>query len=377
MPEPREAELTPYLDKFNQMMQEKTNAISQFKINEMLGRLQKQRQTPGLEALFGKERGRMYAEFDPAMQRELAKQQYQTQGVQALYDLMNGVAGQQNGMTSGNNTGMPAEQFAGQGKMAPVSYGPSVPQMPPKAPAGLTMGGLEKFMPFRQKEIHHAQEMQQKVSEADKNREFKESQRIAGEQFKNQEEIKKYVGEKHNEASTATKQLKTLDRMQKLLEKGRQEFPNAFVSGSATLEHLFNRGKSVSEFRRLANEYVKLEAAGAGSGRNTEYYTKLVEAGKPNTKMDPAAIEEAIKTLKEDKDNTIDNYDYLVKLQDKKTGRYPENIKEKVTGYEISRVNPLDYPEYYDIGNRLVEDDGTEYRLIEKNGIKEWKEVNA
>jgi len=92
--------LTKYIDQFSQMMQQKSQMLSEFKINEMMKQLQKQRQMPALKDMFGEERGQMYGELEPNALREAIRNQQRTQGNRAYANTTQQMI---NRLVNGNN----------------------------------------------------------------------------------------------------------------------------------------------------------------------------------------------------------------------------------------------------------------------------------
>jgi len=149
------------------------------------------------------------------------------------------------------------------------------------------------------------------------------------------------------------------------------EFPGLIMGNvPEPLKKMWVNNPKVRRFMQLQAELVR-KSAEKGGGRASKHLYQLAESGKTGIGQPIETIQESLQNYINEYGKSKDRERFKVSLRDKKTGRYPTDLPERLVEYDMAEEEPLNYPKYY-TENTIYEDENGK-RSVLKNGT--WKDM--
>jgi hypothetical protein len=294
------------------------------------------------------------------------KQQEQAQRGQAFGRAMQMVGGQPT-----------AREYAGlmpEGQQMPPQM-PVAAQMPIGATEAMPMQGTMQQVPQGQQQpidinsinwsqvdprdiptlLNYMQAENQKRQEAiNEQRRLQQGQQkidIAAEALeeKKQKPVREYVKERQKEFGDAKRLRRLSNRITEMLPEIEQLWPNAAerigrtaldtIIGGRSSPEQFTQDPKLREYLRLLREYIPLyERFTSAAGRQTKASLDLAEKGKASFLMPFESHKAMVNEMNELTTDVFDSYKYMRGLYNPETERYPQDLAERVSEYEIEKL---------------------------------------
>jgi len=192
-------------------------------------------------------------------------------------------------------------------------------------------------------------------------------------EFTEQKTLKPYLDAAQKEYSEQRKVKHVAEKMLENLQQNRSKWPGAVMGTLHNITgNILVRDKDVRKFANDANTLVKY-LANTSKGVPTNYKILLEQMAKANLSQPIETQEAILKDILEEANRDEENQKHIESLKDKKTGKYPLDIQQRVTQIQLAKDNPIDYPQMYEEGPQLELDDGSV--VEQRNGT--WEPVNA
>lgn len=231
--------------------------------------------------------------------------------------------------------------------------------------AGLSAHDIETTGRELIKERRHAELLKAKTAKEE----------LAGE-LKGYESIKPFIHAEREDYKAQKQAANIAQSMLKNIDQIEKKWPSALV-GSMPIEmqRVYIRDPQIRKFIADSNALVSA-LAGTRKGVPTNYKLKLEALSKSDLSMPPQTAREILNDVLTKFEDVKDRLKYI-NTQKNENGKLPVDIEQRTSAFDIAKEDPFNYPDYYKKGTIIEEDDGKRYRLIEKNGKKEWEELNA
>ena len=311
---------------------------------------------------YPQEKAQAMANTDPALLKEIVKYDMQQGGNEALAEIVSSLYGgnQQNGQQAPMQNEQP--MLPGQ-EQQPTQTGTNIPVNKLKA---LPRRDLITTTQMIGKQKQHEENLAFKKSEALKKHGETEEKGAR----KEQEVLKSFLDEDRQKFQSLKEQKHIAEEMLNIVNNYKGKFPGTIMGNVPDqLKKMWINDPKVRRFMELQAKLVRASAE-KGGGRASKNLYQLAEAGK-------TGVGQPVETIQESLRNYLDEYEqgkyreqHKANLRDKKTGRYPTDLPDRLTEYELAQEDPLNYPQYFTKGE-IYEDNGKRYRV--KNG--EWKEI--
>jgi hypothetical protein len=325
-------------------------ALADMKMQEYAQRQQASRAQSALEQYgIPKEQAQAVSQMDPMMQQAYFKNYLQAPQNEAYANAWQQIlgGGQQAPLPETGIKTLMADQQAGM---------PSL--------KGLSKEQIEKLGPIALTEQYRQKKLAGEIAQRERQQEFKEM-----------ESVKPFL---HAEKEDYKAQKQAADIARKMLdnlERNKAKWPGTLVGNLPTAaQSLLIRDPHVRKYIADANSLVSA-LAGTRKGVPTNFKLKLEALSKADLSQPIEAQREILQDVISKAQTAEERIRFAHSLKDKKTGKYPLDIEQKVTDYELAKNQPFDFPEFYKPNTVIEDDNGKRFRLVEKNGSKEWKEL--
>jgi len=183
-------------------------------------------------------------------------------------------------------------------------------------------------------------------------------------------EVRPFIEKKAQENLDFSKARKLAERMKANLIKNKSKFPGALVGNLPEAgRRAFIRDKDIRKFIADADKLVLL-LSNTRKGQPTNYKTQLERFAKADISQPVQTMEEILNDVISDADVSEEENKFIGASKNKETNRYPLDIAQRLSNFEIQQraglPNPYDYSE--DAKIRL------NGKIFKRNG-DEWKEV--
>src|SRR5579872_315474 len=218
----------------------------------------------------------------------------------------------------------------------------------------------------RQREFQEKQETR-KTEQEEKNELKREKQNL---EYANS--VKPFINQKATEFHQFSQARKIAERMKKNLMEHKSKFPGALVGNlPESGRRLLIRDPNVRKFTSDADKLVIL-LANTRKGQPTNYKTKLERFAKADISQPAETMEAILNDVIEDANLSEQENRYINSSKDKESGRYPLDIAQRLSNFEIQQreglPNPFDYSE-----DTIIEVNG---KTFKRNGDS-WEEIKG
>ena len=312
---------------------------------------------------YPQEKAQQMANTDPALLKEIVKYDMQQRGNEPLAQIISSMfnGNQQNGQQVPIQN---AEQSQFGQEQQPSSTGPNISADQLKA---LPRHDLMQTAQMIGKQKQHEENLAFKKSEAIK----KHGETKEKDARKEQEGLKTFLDEDRKKFQGLKKQKEIAEEMLNIVNNYKGKFPGAIMGNvPEPLKKMWINDPKVRRFMQLQAELVRASAE-KGGGRASKYLYQLAEAGKTGVGQPIETMQTALKNYIDEYGESKDREKHKATLRDKKTGRYPTDLPDRLTEYELAQEDPLSYPQYFTKGEIYEDDNGKRFKV--KNG--KWKEM--
>jgi len=199
---------------------------------------------------------------------------------------------------------------------------------------------------------------------------FKKEQALEKGGREEQKQLKTFLDEDRKKFQGLKKQKEIAEEMLNIVNNYKGKFPGAIMGNLPdTFKKMWITDPKVRRFMQLQAELVRTSAE-KGGGRASKYLYQLAEQGKTGVGQPIETIQTALKNYIDEYGQSKDKERFKTTLKNKKTGRYPVDLPDRLAEYDMAQEDPLNYPQYYANGTVYEDDNGKQFIL--KNG--EWKD---